>query len=374
MGTRKLQIFVSSTYSDLVDVRLAVMEAILAAGHIPAAMEQFSPGDETAWEKIKRWIRQSDGYLLILGGRYGSREPLSGRGYVELEYDYALALGKPFAALVASNAAIKTRTKNALDLETSHPDYGYFKEKAQRHHCAFWNNIDQLKGTVYQILPHWAEREDLTGWIRRDVSHRDEPEDAISFHPFRQIVEVDQEDLNPQPVAFDLAHSQGRIHRVVHVEIYCATRDKYLVLRRNDPQRRLELLGGHVDWREQEERAETYRECCVRELKEELSLLENLPVPESDIDEELRNSLVEVKKCFNRGKSSHRNNAEYVQIFRLSWPRTWGDPGLPLWKWNVEVIAAYWMSMTDLFSQKLQNDMVNTALRMFIERMPPRSK
>ena len=99
MGARKLQVFVSSTYSDLVDVRLAAMEAILAAGHIPAAMEQFSPGDETAWEKIKRWIRQSDGYLLILGGRYGSREPLSGRGYVELEYDYALELANRLSGL-----------------------------------------------------------------------------------------------------------------------------------------------------------------------------------------------------------------------------------------------------------------------------------
>jgi hypothetical protein len=45
---------VSSTYNDLINERLAAMEAILAAGHIPAAMEQFSPGDETAWDKIKQ--------------------------------------------------------------------------------------------------------------------------------------------------------------------------------------------------------------------------------------------------------------------------------------------------------------------------------
>ena len=47
------------------------MEAILAAGHMPAAMEQFAPGDETAWEKIKAWIDESDAFILILGGRYG---------------------------------------------------------------------------------------------------------------------------------------------------------------------------------------------------------------------------------------------------------------------------------------------------------------
>jgi hypothetical protein len=34
----------------LIDERLAAMEAILAAGHIPAAMEEFSPGDGLALE------------------------------------------------------------------------------------------------------------------------------------------------------------------------------------------------------------------------------------------------------------------------------------------------------------------------------------
>jgi hypothetical protein len=88
MNKRKLQIFLSSTYEDLIDHRLAAMEAVLAAGHIPAAMEQFSPGDETAWEKIQAWIDESDAFILILGGRYGSIEPTSGKSYVQLEYEY----------------------------------------------------------------------------------------------------------------------------------------------------------------------------------------------------------------------------------------------------------------------------------------------
>ena len=48
-------------------------------------MEQFTPGDETAWEKIRRWIDESDCYMLILGGRYGSIEPTSKKSYVQLE-------------------------------------------------------------------------------------------------------------------------------------------------------------------------------------------------------------------------------------------------------------------------------------------------
>jgi Domain of unknown function (DUF4062) len=52
--------------------RQAAVEAILTAGHIPAGMELFTAGDESQMEVIKRWIAESDVFLLILGGRYGS--------------------------------------------------------------------------------------------------------------------------------------------------------------------------------------------------------------------------------------------------------------------------------------------------------------
>ena len=87
------------------------MEAILAAGHIPAAMEQFAPGDETAWEKIKAWIEESDTFILILGGRYGSMEPISGKSYVQLEYEYAVEARKPFFAIVVSKTHHEQRVK-----------------------------------------------------------------------------------------------------------------------------------------------------------------------------------------------------------------------------------------------------------------------
>ena len=136
MLRRKLQIFVSSTHGDLVDVRLAAMEAILAAGHIPAAMEQFPPGDQTALEKIEAWIRQSDAYLLILGGRYGSRLPRSKKSYVEHEYDYALKRGIPFCSLVATDSALQQRAVVTVASETSTPEYRAFRTKVQRYHLS----------------------------------------------------------------------------------------------------------------------------------------------------------------------------------------------------------------------------------------------
>src|SRR5712691_3936553 len=97
---RKLQVFVSSTYTDLREERQAAVEAILTAGHIPAGMELFTAGDESQMQAIKRWIDESDVFLLILGGRYGSIEPSSQKSYIHLEYEYAIEQKKPYFAIV----------------------------------------------------------------------------------------------------------------------------------------------------------------------------------------------------------------------------------------------------------------------------------
>ena len=143
MKKRKLQIFVSSTYEDLIDHRLAAMEAILAAGHIPAAMEQFSPGDETAWEKIRSWIDESDGFILILGGRYGSIEPSSGKSYIQLEYEYARDHKKPFFSLVVSKEHHEERVKQfglKVDERENPAKYVEFKRMVTERLCRFWSD------------------------------------------------------------------------------------------------------------------------------------------------------------------------------------------------------------------------------------------
>src|SRR6266496_3615130 len=99
---KKLQVFMSSTYTDMLAERQAAVEAILRAGHIPAGMELFAAGDESQLETIRRWIDDSDIFMLMLGGRYGSIEPKSGKSYIELEYDYAAKTKKPLFAAVIS--------------------------------------------------------------------------------------------------------------------------------------------------------------------------------------------------------------------------------------------------------------------------------
>ena len=118
--TKKLQVFISSTFRDLRDKRQAAVAAVLMAGHIPAGMELFTAEDRTQLEVIRRWIRESDVYLLIVGARYGAIESESGLSYTELEFNYATSEGKPFFTLVLSDDAIET--KRAAGLADERPE------------------------------------------------------------------------------------------------------------------------------------------------------------------------------------------------------------------------------------------------------------
>ena len=111
---KKLQIFVSSTFTDLKEERQAAVEAILKSGNIPAGMELFTAGDKSQLETITRWIDDSDVYCLILGGRYGSIEPTTGNSYTEVEYDYAKSNNKPLFAIVISDKYLEEKVKKMV--------------------------------------------------------------------------------------------------------------------------------------------------------------------------------------------------------------------------------------------------------------------
>jgi hypothetical protein len=168
---KKFQVFVSSTYKDLKDERQAVVSAILEAGHIPAGMELFASGDKSQLETIKRWIEDSDVFMLILGGRYGSVESDSGKSYIELEYDLANACGKPYFAAVMQDDYFgeKVKKDGVEVVETEHnADHKRFKTVVTSKICKFFSNLDQLKLIVHQSLLAIERDRKVMGWVRAD--------------------------------------------------------------------------------------------------------------------------------------------------------------------------------------------------------------
>lgn len=171
MKDKKLQVFVSSTYTDLKEERQAAVEAILSAGHIPAGMELFSAGDESQMTVIKRWIDESDIYLLILGGRYGSIESYSGKSYTHLEYEYALEIGKPLFAVVINDQTLEDRVKEkgTTIIERDNPQkLKDFKNTVLSNLVKFWDDKKDIKLAIYETLSDFTYSKELIGWIRGD--------------------------------------------------------------------------------------------------------------------------------------------------------------------------------------------------------------
>ena len=71
---KRYQVFVSSTYEDLIEERLEVMKALLELDCIPCGMEYFPAANEDQWTFIKKLIDVCDYYVVIIGGKYGSED------------------------------------------------------------------------------------------------------------------------------------------------------------------------------------------------------------------------------------------------------------------------------------------------------------
>lgn len=159
----KHQVFVSSTYKDLVEERKAVIHALLELDCIPAGMELFPATDEDAWSLIKEVIDGCDYYILILAGKYGSVGP-DGIGYTEMEFDYAVSVSKPVLAFIHENPD-SLAAGNVEKTDAMQSKLATFREKAKAKHCKFWTSPEDLGGKVSRSLVQLRKRHPSPGWI-----------------------------------------------------------------------------------------------------------------------------------------------------------------------------------------------------------------
>lgn len=167
---KKLQVFISSTYIDLKDERQAAVEAILDSGNIPAGMELFKAGNETQLKTIERWIDESDVYLLILGGRYGSIEAKSGKSYTHLEYEYAVKKNIPIFSVVLSESTILRKASimgksNSME-EKEIDKYEEFRELVYSKIVREVEDIKDIKLSIHTTLNEFMKLYKFSGWIK----------------------------------------------------------------------------------------------------------------------------------------------------------------------------------------------------------------
>lgn len=177
---RRFDVFVSSTYEDLIEERKEVTQAILECDCMPVGMEMFPASNLEQWNFIKKVIDKSDIYLVIIAGRYGSvNRDGAGRkvSYTEMEFDYALEQGKPILAFLVDDIGKLQRDRteadnDKMDLLTS------FRAKVKTDRLVkFYKNKDDLKAKVMGSLNQMKKQINSGGWVRADEKNHSEVED-----------------------------------------------------------------------------------------------------------------------------------------------------------------------------------------------------
>ena len=163
---KRYQIFVSSTFEDLQEERKEVMQALLEMDCIPAGMELFPASDEDQWTLIKKVIDDSDYYILILAGRYGSIG-IDGIGYTEMEYRYAMETGKPIISFLHKYPE-NISAKKSESSEEGRKKLKAFKELVQKKMTKYWTNADDLGSVVSRSMIKLTKSTPAIGWVRAD--------------------------------------------------------------------------------------------------------------------------------------------------------------------------------------------------------------
>jgi len=168
MPDQRHQVFVSSTYVDLILERSEVMQALLELECIPAGMELFPAASDSQWDWIKRVIDESDYYIVIVGGRYGSVSKDTGLSFTEMEYRYAVETGKPIIGFLVDDPSmlasklVEQNPARSKKLES-------FRDLVKTRLCKFYSSAADLGAKVSRSLTQLKKQHPRSGWIRADL-------------------------------------------------------------------------------------------------------------------------------------------------------------------------------------------------------------
>lgn len=164
---KRYQVFVSSTFDDLKEERQEVMQALLELDCMPAGMELFPAANDDQWTLIKRVIDDSDYYIVIIGGRYGSIGK-DGKSFTQMEYEYATSKQKPVIAFLhkSPNDIPAKFTEKKPEAIAKLED---FRNMAQSKLCRFWASPMELGSVVSRSLVKLIKNNSAVGWVKADL-------------------------------------------------------------------------------------------------------------------------------------------------------------------------------------------------------------
>lgn len=166
---KKYQVFISSTFKDLVEERQDTLKSVLDMGHIPSGMEIFPAADVEQFEYIKKIIDECDYYVLIVAARYGSLDA-AGVSYTEKEYHYAVSQKKTVLAFIHNDVGNIATNKTDGDGELQKKLAAFRREVATNRLVQLWNSREELRAKVIVSLHKAIIEYPAIGWMKASAA------------------------------------------------------------------------------------------------------------------------------------------------------------------------------------------------------------
>ncbi len=162
---KRYQVYISTTYPDMQSARQALMLPMLDLGLMPMGMDMHSSESHNLMPVVQRMIDDSDYFVILLGGRYGTLSPL-GLSYTHREYIFAATKRKPVVSFIHDdplNLPPDVR-EPSREGQVRRDDFARLLENKT---LSFrWRDESELAARVAKVMPDVMRQYPAPGWMQ----------------------------------------------------------------------------------------------------------------------------------------------------------------------------------------------------------------
>jgi tetratricopeptide (TPR) repeat protein len=151
-----MTVFISSTYKDLIDYRIAVIRAVEGTNYQASKMEVFGARPDEPVDACLKEVEESELFIGIYALRYGFIPEGADISITEMEYLHAKKFGKPIYCFILDEEN-QPWLKKWIEGEPGKSKLESFKQRIQKVHiCDYFTTADDLRAKVSNALSHFA--------------------------------------------------------------------------------------------------------------------------------------------------------------------------------------------------------------------------
>ena len=184
---RRYQVYISTTYSDMLQARHAITLPLLKMGMVPVGIDSDGAMANQLPAVTQKLIDESDYYMVLLGGRYGDLSPL-GLSDLHREFIYAMSKRKPMLAFVHDRleSLAESAKETTREGQVRRSDFARLVEQKIPTHT--WSSEQGLANSVTAIMPELLRQYPVSGWVRADMQVAAVPSTPINTDVLTQQI------------------------------------------------------------------------------------------------------------------------------------------------------------------------------------------